>query len=147
MLLPFGSGNESFHWPVPNNGISILGIPFAYIRCCCVGQTSDKFSGCQEQPLLTCYAQNWWTCLLSSNKRAWKATHVGLWWFTCTYLEIPPQKKKLKKIKINQKRPPYYSTVLFITWFNVQLCGTRLAKQPLKSNLVYPWTQNTNTSE
>ena len=38
--------------PEPNNGISILGIHFAYINCCYVGHTLDKLSGCQEQPLL-----------------------------------------------------------------------------------------------
>ena len=53
MFLPSGPGNEPFHRPVPNNGISnLLGIHFAYISCCYVGQTSDKLSGCQEQPLL-----------------------------------------------------------------------------------------------
>ena len=31
---------------------------FAYISCCYVGQTSDKLSGCQEQPLLKWYAEN-----------------------------------------------------------------------------------------
>ena len=29
----------------------ILGIHFAYSSCCYVGQTSDKLSGCQEQPV------------------------------------------------------------------------------------------------
>ena len=38
------------------NGISILGIHFAYISCCFVGQTLDKLSGCPEQPLLKWYA-------------------------------------------------------------------------------------------
>ena len=49
MFLPSGPGNESFHKLVPNNGMSILGIHIAYISCCYVDQTSDKFSGCQEQ--------------------------------------------------------------------------------------------------
>ena len=30
MFLPSGSGNESFYQQVPNNGISIPGIHFAY---------------------------------------------------------------------------------------------------------------------
>ena len=33
-----------------------LGIHFAYISCCYIRQTSDKLSGCQEQPLLQWYA-------------------------------------------------------------------------------------------
>ena len=31
---------------------------FAYISCSYAGQTSDKLSGCQEQPFLKWYAQN-----------------------------------------------------------------------------------------
>ena len=34
---------------------NILGIHFANIRCCFVGQPSDKISGCQEQHLLKGY--------------------------------------------------------------------------------------------
>ena len=53
MFLPSGRDNESFHYkPIPNNGsISILGIHFAFNSCCHIGQTLDKLSGCQEQPL------------------------------------------------------------------------------------------------
>ena len=39
-------------------GISVLGIHFAYIGCCYFRQTSDKLSGCQEQPLYNWYAYN-----------------------------------------------------------------------------------------
>ena len=50
-LLPKPS-DQPFHSPASFNVISIAGIHFAYISCCYVRQTSDKFCSHQEQPFV-----------------------------------------------------------------------------------------------
>ena len=56
MFLSGGPSDQVFHQPVINEWTTILGIQFACITCCYVGQASDKLSGCQEQPLFENHA-------------------------------------------------------------------------------------------
>ena len=44
--------DRPFYSPASYNVISIAGIHFAYIRCCYVGQSSDKLCSRQEQPFV-----------------------------------------------------------------------------------------------
>ena len=56
MFFPSGPGNELFHLPVPSNGIYLESTFHTLVAAMSDKPTSDKLSGCQEQPLLEWYA-------------------------------------------------------------------------------------------
>ena len=102
----------------------ILGIHFTYISCCYVGQTSEKLSGCQEQPLL-----KWYACIKIVNRS------IGRHWI----LKISEYSLECQKPCIDLQNKVHGDLECFLMCnLLVELVGRHLKQtKKIKENMAY----------